>query len=78
MLQTNPYVVIASMRNGSVETATIYAENENEATKIAMNEPEFELWDSMSAVEAHDEHMIQLQMKCAEQNAYRAYLMYNR
>lgn len=62
--------VIASMRDGSVEVATIYATDEKEAMRIAMEElPEFENWHTMSAVDTYDAEMYRREMDCARQNA---------
>lgn len=62
--------VIASMRDGSVEVATIYATDEKEAMKIAREEcPWFENWHTMTAVDAYDAEMYRRTMDCARQNA---------
>ena len=70
------YVVIASMRNGEVQTSVIMAEDESDAMWVATRMPEFEEWHTMCAVIEHDTEKIERCIRCEKENAHQAELLY--
>lgn len=72
----NTIVVIASMRDGRVQTSTIVADNIIEAITIAMRMPEFKNYHTMSAIEEYKTDEIMRELKCAKENAHQAELLY--